>query len=463
MKKNQAFTFLAVCAIALAFAGCSTVTSQPKVHVISTHLTNAITGQVTSAILQSQVMRFADTYVAMVSQGCDDATDASTNTDVRLAALRWKLQQATAAYNDATGENPPVNALDLLVLTTLARDVVQDIGASTFGTNVVQPLLDAQIAMESNAWDMASSILTPAQQAELRAMIRQWHQKYPHQHNIGAIRFREFAAALGQAPQPSQIKATSVFSLLYLNPLSGLDPTTAAIEGIRQLGERTVYYTQRMPTLLNWQAQLLAYQLESQPESQQIQADFNRISLSTATFAQTAQQLPQLINDQRQAAIQQILDGLIAQQEKAGQLMTNTRLTLDSAATAASNINSALQSLTAFVEYVSPTNSSQASASTNNSSPFNVLDYGTAAAQIGAMATNVNNLLTTANQSLPQIEKINAQVADHADAVVHHAFFLGLILVLILLAGAVVAGLTYRVLVHKLCWGSVRPPEPKPQ
>jgi hypothetical protein len=103
MKKNQAFTFLAVCAIALAFAGCSTVTSQPKVHVISTHLTNAITGQVTSAILQSQVMRFADTYVAMVSQGCDDATDASTNTDVRLAALRWKLQQATAAYNDATG------------------------------------------------------------------------------------------------------------------------------------------------------------------------------------------------------------------------------------------------------------------------------------------------------------------------------------------------------------------------
>ena len=445
--------------LALALAGCSSnplSSSPPKVHVLSAQLTNSPV-LVTSAILQAQVMRFADTYVAVISQGCDDITRASTNTDVRLAALRWKLEQATAAYNDATGENPSANALDLLVLVTIARGVVQDYGAATYGTNVIQPLLYGQINMESNAWDMASSILSPSQQAELKNLIQQWHEKFPHQHNVGAIRFREFATALGQAPDQVKTRPGSIFTLLYLNPLSGLDPTTAAIEGMRQLAERTIYYTQRMPTLLNWQTQLLVYQLAQQPESTQMLANMNQFAATAAAFSKTSQQLPQIINDQRQAAIQQIFDNLEAQQNKASQLMTNTRTTLDAAANAAKNINTALLSLTAFVEYVSPTNSSPEPEGTNSSPPFNILDYGTAASKIGAMATNVNNLLTTANQSLPQIDKISDQMTANADAVVHHAFILGLVLIIILLVGLVVAGLAYRVLANKFTGGGSKP------
>ena len=113
-------------------------------------LTNRATGPVMSSVLQAQVMRFADTYVALVSQACDDISSGTTNPVVRLAALRWKLEQATAAYNDATGDNPSVNALDLLVLVTMARNVVQDYGVKTYGP-ASQQLLDAQREMESNA------------------------------------------------------------------------------------------------------------------------------------------------------------------------------------------------------------------------------------------------------------------------------------------------------------------------
>ena len=458
------FGLAGILLLALALAGCTSLPltkSQPKPLVTSGQLTNAPEGTVTSAILQSQVLRFADTYVAFVSQGCDDVTAATTNTQVRLAALRWKLAQATAAYNDATGENPSANALDLLVLTTIARGVVQDYGAATYGTNLVAPLLRAHIAMESNAWAIANSILTPQQQSELRDLIRQWHQKFPHQHDVGAIRFREFATAVGQAPQQSSTRPGSIFSLLYLNPLSGLDPTTAAIEGIRQLGERTMYYTQRMPQLLNWQTQLLVFELARQPESTQMMANMNQFAATAATFSKTGEQLPQIINDQRQAAIQQIFDNLKAQQNEANGLMTNTRLTLESASVAASNINTAILSLTAFVQFVTPTNSSPAPAGTNSSPPFNILDYGTAASQIAAMATNVNNLLMTANQSLPQIQKISATMSDNASQVVHHAFMLALVLIFIFLVGLVIAGLVYRFLVHKLTRSGSKPSEPK--
>ena len=457
------FSWLGILSFTLLLASCSSVHlpgSVPKAQVSSAQLNASGTGPVTSAVLQAQVMRFADTYVAMVSQACDDISADTTNSDARLALLRWKLQQGTAAYNDATGDNPSVNALDMLVLATMAQNVVEDYGLPTYGKKV-QPLLDAQTTMESNAWMMAESILTPGQQKELRSLIQAWRLKNPRQTDIGPIRFREFAAALGQAPKQASIGATSIFSLLYLNPLSGLDPTTAAIEGIRELGERTVYYTQRMPQLLNWQTQLLVYQLAGQPESVQMLADINRLSLSSAVFAQTAQQLPQLINDQRQAAIQQILDGITAQENKSGELVTNTRLTLDSLAVAATNVNTAIQSLTAFVEFVTPTNSSSETTSTNNSPPFNVLDYGKAASQVGAMANHLQELLATVNQTTPQMQKISDQMTVNADHVVRHAFVMGLILIVVLLVGSVVAALTYRVLAHKIISGRNKPPEQK--
>jgi hypothetical protein len=127
---------------------------------------------------------------------------------------------------------------------------------------------------------------------------------------------------------------------------------------------------------------------------------------------------------------------------------------------AASNVNNALQSLTVFVQYVSPTNTPSTPPDTN-SPPFNVLDYGTAASQIGSAASNLTTLLATANQSLPVMEKLSEQMTTNADRIVRHAFWYGLALIFILLAGLVVAGLTYRVLANKLVDRGRKPSEPK--
>jgi len=446
----------------LILAGCSTIkipTPRKQAEVTPVQLSGVPTGPITPVAQQAEVMRAADVYVAMVSQACDDISAKTTNSAIRLAALRWKLSQATAAFNDATGENPSVNALDMLVLVTMALNVVQDYGVATYG-DAALPLLDTQRQLESNAWSTARSVLKPPQVQELRGLIQEWRRKNPNQRDIGPIRFREFVASLGRTPKASSIAPTSIFSLLYIDPLAGLDPTTAAIEGIHELGERMMYYSQRMPMLLNWQTQLLVLQLADQPAPQQMLNDANRLASAASAFAQTSQQLPQIINEQRQAAIQQILDGLIAQGNKSQELVTDTRLTLNSAASAASNINNALQSLTTFVQYVSPTNTPPTPPDTN-SPPFNVLDYGTAATQIGNAATNLTALLATANQSMPQMEKLSEQMTDNADRMLKHAFWLGLALILIFLGGLVLAGLTYRALANKLAGQGRKSSEPK--
>ncbi len=414
---------LVLALLALALTGCSMLKipgSQPRAQVDSFQLTNRPTGPVTFEVLQAQVRRFADTYVATVAQACDETMSQATNTEMRTALLRWKLGQATSAYIDATGQNSAVNALDLLVLASMARIVVEGYGAETYG-DAVQQLLETHRTLESNVWTLASGVLKPEQQLELHNLIAEWHAKNPHQHYIGPIRFSEFVTALGRTPTQASTSPTSIFSLLYLDPLAGLDPTAAAITETRELGERAMYYSQRMPQLLSWQVELLAYQLAGQPESQQILTDANRLAGSAEAITKTAQQVPQLVAD--------------------------SRATLDSVSGAATNLNAAIQSLTAFVQFVSPTNA--APTANTNGRPFNVLDYGTAAAQIGAAARDLNAALQTLNQSTPELARISGQTAADARQVVDHAFRCGIILILILLTGSVLAGLCYRLLVNK--------------
>jgi hypothetical protein len=303
--------------------------------------------------------------------------------------------------------------------------------------------------MESTTWAQANNLLKPAQQQELRDLIQEWRRKNPKQIYIGPIRFREFVAALGRTPTQKTAGPSSIFSLLFLDPMAGLDPTAAAIEETRRLGERAMFYTQRMPMLLSWQTEVLAYQIALQPESKQMLEDATRLASAAEVFSKTAEQLPQLVNDQREAAIKQVFDGFAAEEKKTRDLLAEARQTVNSANEMAVSVNAAIKSLDGFVRFVTPTNTSQADVSTN-SKPFNVLDYGQAASQVGVAATEVNALLNSLNQSAPHVTQLREQTTQDARSLVEHAFRLGLILVLILLVGSVLAGLTYRFLANKL-------------
>jgi hypothetical protein len=78
-----------------------------------------------------------------------------------------------------------------------------------------------------------------------------------------------------------------------------------------------------------------------------------------------------------------------------------------------------------------------------------VLDYGAAASQVGVAANNLNTLLTTINESVPQLAQLQRQSADEANRVVDHAFWRALVLIIVFLAGAVAAACIWRILVNK--------------
>jgi hypothetical protein len=409
------------------------------------------------AALQGELMREADQFVGTVAQATDELRKQVATTEARDLAQQWKLNEATVAYVNATDENPLLGAVGMVVLATLSSMVVEDYWVGEKFGDAARPLLEAHRQLETNAWRLVEKVLTPDQQTELRELLRMAREQYPHMRYISAVRLPELAAKLGKATSPNAAqKPGSLFGLLSLNPLAGLDPTTQAIQQTRLLAQRMMYYVQRAPMLLSWQVQLTIYQLAAQPEARQLLSDVDDVGQATKAFAKTAAELPQLVNDQREAAINQLFAGIAAertnilatlnaQEAQLRTLLPEVQKTLTAGSTMANSLNAAIQSLDAFVHYVSPpdTNSPPQPPDTN-SPPFNILDYGTAAGQIGAAADKLNTLVSSLNQSLPQATKLSEQAALDGKAVVNHAFRLGLVLVVVLGIVAVVVVLVGR-------------------
>jgi len=139
------------------------------------------------------------------------------------------------------------------------------------------------------------------------------------------------------------------------------------------------------------------------------------------------------------------------------ELLAETRGTLNAGSEMATSIQDAIESLDMFVRYVVPRGTNATVVGTNRR-PFDVVDYGQAASQVGDMAKEMNALLTSLNQSAPQVTQLSKQATADARHLLHSAFWLGALLILILLAGSVLAALTYRALANKLRPAS--PPQP---
>lgn len=390
-------------------------------------------------ILQSEVMRNADMYVGAVASASDEFRTRVGTPEARLAALQWKLLEATAAYIDATGENPLLDAVDFTVLATLSRHYIEDEWVGKRFGEAARPLLDVHVRLEEESWKVLSHYLSPDQLRDLAATLEQYRKKFPGTEFVPAVRLPELAEALGQNRVPSASrKSTSIFNLLYLDPLAGLDPATQAVEQTRMLALRAMYYAQRAPILLGWQVELTTYQIASQPESQQVLGDFKGVSTSAQSLARTTELLPGLIHTEREAALNQFFDGvtrertnliaeLTARESQLRGLLPEVRQTLEAGGAMASSVQQAIGSLDGFVRSVKApdTNSPPSSAPSH---PFDVRDYGQTAERIGAAARDLNVALNSLDQAVPGITRLGDQAAADAKAVVTHAFLLGLLL-----------------------------------
>ena len=249
-----------IACLGLASGGCSAISATLPGHKKQVKQEDRLRAE------QAEVMRFADNFADRLSQASAEARRAVDTPDERLVVQNWQLEQTTAAYVNATGMNPRVNVLDMVVLATLDRMVVEDYWMRK--PELGLPLLLAHRKLEQSAWTLADDFLSPAQTAELRDMIDEFRMRNPLLHKVAFIHFTDFATSMGQtagSETNTSNPGDSLMGLVGLDPLSGIDPAVKEIAKSRLLAERALFYAQRWPFLLDMQVQNLSYQTASMP------------------------------------------------------------------------------------------------------------------------------------------------------------------------------------------------------
>lgn len=386
-----------------------------------------------SQALQQRVMRFADQYVETVALQTQPLATGIAEASKRVEVLEWRFTTATSAVQIAAGPSPVTNAVDMVVMVSLSRRIVEARWIGRYGEHA-RPVLASYRSLEKDAWRLLDGIGSTQQLDELRALLDAWFAENAGLSTAAFIRFDNFARA---GPQSSQARASpGLLGIVGLDPMKGIDPAIREVEQTRLLAERAVYYAQRLPILLDLQANLIGARAAADPQVQQVTGAVGQVGQLSASLGRLADGAPDLIARERQAAIAQFMDELQRQQQEMLALATELRGALEAGNVTATSLNALVQSTDRLVARFKPDGGARSAAGPGR--PFDINDYTRAAAELAATARELQRLVENVDGATPQLTAQVDRLADRVRGLVDYAFWrmLGLVLAVLLAAVA---------------------------
>jgi Tfp pilus assembly protein PilE len=397
------------------------------------------------AEVQQTCQRYADGYAGQVLETIGPMKRQASDPAVYYRLLSWQITQLNSAYTIATGPNPIVCELDFVVLATLSRMVAEDTLVALDG-DLTSPLPRVYRDLEQEAWTNVAAVLTPPEMDELRGIIAAWRAKNPEVMLVGFVHFSEFAKAAGSAPA-AQSAPGGLFGLIGIDPLAGLDPAVKQIEQTRLLAERVIFYMQRVPYLMDLQAERVIAQATLAPEVARANASLERASLAMSDYAKIGASLPDALARERDALIRQLSGEMLRQQDELRGLLVDLQTTLAAGSEAAAAVDSAVKSLDRLAARFPPREPGTESAAGR---PFDITEYTAAAAEFTGTARQLTELLDTLGREGQPVVAAVAGGVESARGVVDYLFWRALLLGLLLIAAGLAAVLAYRVLAPRL-------------
>jgi len=400
--------------------------------------------------IQQTLLRFADEYLTQMAVGTDRLR-RGTNAPDRAEILRWKTSLGSQICSIASGPNAVADMLDMTIFVTVTRMSLESHWKPNVFGDSAQPILDNCRHSETEIWRLAATVLTPEQQAELRKAIEAWHRDNPLPESVMAARSLGFSSRIAEQHKEDTAKPDSVFSLLKLDPLSGMDPAVREIAQSRLFAERALYVTQKMPTLLRWQTELLSIEALDVPVVTQMVTNTTQITAAVERFAAVAEKLPGQLSTERE----EILKALDSQESKLTPLVNEVRQTLMAGTGLSSSLNTTLATLDVVMKRVGVGDTNKPAGPPNtNAEPFRIQDYTQSAAQLEGTARQLTELLLTLDRTIgsTNLLQLSTQVGPAVQQaqlsgkeVVDYAFRKGILLVAVIL----IAALAYRFITFR--------------
>jgi hypothetical protein len=396
--------------------------------------------------VQEQVLRSADIFLAGMTASTSTEKlrrDGAPISQVELQTV--KISYMTTILALVTGPNAIGNLLDMIVLITRSRLIVEAYWLPEVYGEAARPFLEVCREAETQLWQIATPLLTAAQQEELRQTIHTLHQQDRNSRILLPTQALNFATEGAKGGQKQRAGPASVFSLLMLDPLSGLDPATRELAETRLFAERVLFIAHWMPNLLRWEMELFTLQTAELPQLQQLLVNSTQLAAAVERFSQVAARLPALLSTERE----RLLEALKEQETGLSALAREVQHTLATGGQMADSTNLTLKT---FQEVMARFNSGPQDP---GAEPFRIREYTDAAAQIQATAANLMVLLQALDglASSPHLAQVSAQVnvltqqaQTSVRKVVDYAFQRALLLLLLGCGAVLATALVYRAL-----------------
>ncbi len=451
---------------------CRAVTLAVAVALLLSSVTLAASGKkkrdtkdeytVTEAELQADLMSYADRYASIAAQAIDDVAALEPPPEVQRLFSADLVYSAAAAYTIAADANAQVGLLDMVVLATLGKSVFEEHWRPRYGA-FADPVIAALGKLEVDVWEIADRILDGAQQAELRERIEAFRRANPELTTFSHLRFADFPSKRAT----STLKAKSGGGIF-----KSVKRITEQVEQTRMLAERGMYLSTRLPLLGGFFADAWLSRLSMNPAVDELMQDVHTFADVSLRLAAVAEELPATVSEERDATIRQVvqeaaqlrretvdhvfegiaeernnaIEQLAAEEQRLKGVLTELRLTL----TAGNELTVSTGELMDKLELMTATDEAAVPAK-----PFDIDDYRETLVEAGATVRDLNDLVGSANVLLDSrgTEQVLASIDEVVAAsqrILIRLFLLSALLIVIALAGYVVARLTYRWLAVRL-------------
>lgn len=280
----------------------------------------------TPAEIQSEVMGFADNYASVVIATLESLQIDTTDPLLRLEIHEAKSEAIRNAYLIASGANPVVALLDMAAMVTLQRLAIDRFWIPDRIGDAGQPLLVAIGRLEDEIWDIARRVADEETLAVIQTEAQRVIDESPGVFLASRVRLSDLAAARTQQFARTQ-GGGNLLSLFYLDPLAGMSPASRELLQSRLLAERAFFYASRLPQAMNWELENVLLESLVLPEVQQLIRTVERAGDASAKIATLSQDLPALLNTEREAALNQAADIIAEEREQTvHQLLEGVRL-----------------------------------------------------------------------------------------------------------------------------------------
>jgi hypothetical protein len=162
-------------------------------------------GSITVDELDQVTKSFADRYVLLLANACDDLKKNGGSDEGKRNAHRLKITGATAAFDAATGPDPVKQLVDLAVGIGLQKIVWVDEGQGDrmFGADRAGNLREALTTADREIWELCTRAMSFDQIRALQELILQWRKANPKVQWISDVRFDVVAGNGGETLIPA--------------------------------------------------------------------------------------------------------------------------------------------------------------------------------------------------------------------------------------------------------------------